>query len=87
MSSAPCCVWFGLIVTIPAGTLITYLIQAHLYAQIGLGRGTTLATADDTDVSPTPEAAPVMVTAPVVEPETTAPAVQPDDQAPAPESE
>ena len=77
----------GLIVTIPAGTLITYLIQAHLYAQVGMGRGTHLATTDETAVSPAPEPAPVMVAAPVVETATTAPTVQPEDQAPTSESE
>ena len=77
----------GIFVTAPIATLVTYLIQAHLYAQVGMGRGTTLATAEETAVSPAPEAAPAMVAAPVVETETTAPAVQPDDQAPAPESE
>ena len=77
----------GLIVTIPAGTLITYLIQAHLYAQVGMGRGTHLATTDETAVSPAPEPAPVMVAAPVVETATTVPTVQPEDQAPTSESE
>ncbi|MCB0200139.1 MAG: DUF4013 domain-containing protein [Anaerolineae bacterium] len=77
----------GLFVTMPLATMITYLIQAHLYALIGISGGTTLATSDDTTVSPAPEPAPAMVAAPVVETETTAPTVQPDDQPPAPESE
>ncbi|MEZ4766842.1 MAG: DUF4013 domain-containing protein [Caldilineales bacterium] len=77
----------GLFVTVPLATLITYLIQAHLYALIGISGGTTLATADDTATSPAPTPAPAMVTAPVVETETTAPAVQPADEPPAPEGE
>lgn len=77
----------GLFVTVPAGTLITYLIQAHLYAQVGMGRGTTLATTEDTFVSPAPEPAPAMVAAPVVETEMTVPVVPTDDAPPASESE
>lgn len=77
----------GIFITAPIATLITYLIQAHLYAQVGMGRGTALATIDETAVSPAPEPAPAMVSAPVIQTETTAPAVQVADAPPAPESE
>lgn len=78
----------GLIVTVPAGTLITYLIQAHLYGQVGLGAsGTALEPVGAAAVSPAPEPAPAVELAPVVEPEVTAPVVPADDAPTASESE
>lgn len=78
----------GLFVTVPAGTFITYLIQAHLYGQIGLGsRGTALEPVGATAVSPAPQPAPVMPMMPAAEPETPAPAVLSEDPAPEGESQ
>ena len=74
----------GLFVTVPLATLITYLIQAHLYAQVGRDApGFAVEPVAATAISPAPEPAPVTEVAPVITPEAPAAAVQPDDAPPA----
>lgn len=74
----------GLFVTLPLATLLTYLIQAHLYAQVGRNAsGLAMEPLTPIALSPAPQPAPVAETAPVSKPEAPAAAVQPDDAPPA----
>ena len=60
----------GLFVTIPLASLITYLIQAHLYAQVGQRAvpGTALAPSGVTAVAPAAPVAPATQVVPIEEP-------------------
>lgn len=54
----------GLIITVPVAQVITLLIQAHLYGQIGRGAGTALAPLTTPETTPVP--ADPVISAPVV---------------------